>query len=78
MVCAFSYIFVVMKSCKVHSMFSSGVQFELCVCLAPMKSLLLLEMESMFPLLALRYNRHIRPLGLFFKLRNYSFTPVFA
>ena len=48
------------------------------MCLFRPNKSLLLEMESIIPFLALQYNRHIGLLSLFFKLRNYSFTPVFV
>lgn len=44
---------------------------------SPSKSLLL-QVQPIFSFLALLYNRHIKPLlSLFYKLRNYFFTPVF-
>lgn len=44
---------------------------------SPSKSLLL-QVEPIYSFLALLYNRHIKPLlSLFYKLRNYFFTPVF-
>ena len=55
-----------------HAVIKNHIKFIMCL-FSPNKSLLL-EMESIFPLLALRYNGHIGPLRLFFKLRNYSFT----
>lgn len=67
------YIMYVHLAIYLHAVIKNHIKFIMCL-FSPNKSLLL-EMESIFPLLALRYNGHIGPLRLFFKLRNYSFTP---